>query len=270
MLYRMVLHRVIYLFMGSILLLFTNSCSLLGSDNEEIADCILEEIRFDEFNSLRFQTISGGRIYRITQQFIEDDEVIITGSYQFNYYSDRIVITDQENPDTPLPFMTIDLENDRPVRILRYFATAGVRLYHDFSYPEDDLIRIDLTREASTGDVLYVGYSLYYLNGNGNIIRNERFRADEEDPDVFNKIEDRTFTYDDFQSPQENLYLPFFAASNFPDVKFFSENNILSFTDSEENQTFQYQYQYGENNSTVSQILPTGQSIQFEYVNCPE
>lgn len=267
MLHRFFLLRKNFLFLGFPLLLFVNSCSLLGSEDEEIINCILEEIRFDEFNSLNFQTLSGGKIYSVTQQFIDEDEVTVTASFQFSYNGDNIIITDQENPDTPLPFMTVEIEDDRPVHVQRNFALAGVQLLYDISYPDDNSIRIDLTRVASTGDVLYIGYSLYHLNGNGNVTRNERFRADEEDPEVLEKIEDRTFTYDDFPSPQKNLYLPFFADTNFPDAKFFSENNILTFT--ENNQSFQFQYQYGVNNTTVVQTLPSGQSIQFEYVNCP-
>lgn len=246
---------------------FILSCSILESDDEQITNCILEEIRFNEVNSLKFQTISGGRIYQIKQLLTLEDEIRTVASFQFNYFQDSIAVVDQINPSTQ-PFLSINLENEKPKQITRFFLTAGVKLIHEITYPENDIIRVDLNREASTGDVLYVGYSLYYLNPNGNIVRNERFRADEDESSGFLKIEDRRYTYDDYPSPQDNLYLPFFADTNFPDVKFFSPNNILSFT--EDNQTFEFQYQYDENNNTTSQILPMGQAIEFNYINCPD
>lgn len=262
-------YRYLPIFIIALFLLLLGSCSLLESEEDKQTECILEELQFDPFNSLKFQTISGGRIYRIVQQFTpEEGDVRIRGTYFFKYFPDKIVVTDQLDSISPFPFMTIELENDRPTTVTRYFTSSGVLLFHEFSYPEEDLIRIDMTREASTGDVLYVGYSLYHTGPDGNIVRNERFRAVEDDPSGFRKLEDRRYTYDGSNSPQKKLYLPFFGTSNFPDVRFFSENNILSFT--EDNQTFEYSYQYGESNSPVIQTLPTGQTIQFRYINCPD
>jgi len=252
-----------------LVLLLLGSCSILESDEDKQNECILEEIQFDPFNSLKFQTISGGRIYRIIQEFTpKDGETQIKGSFLFKYFPDKIVVTDQQDPISPFPFMTIEMENDKPTTVTRYFTSAGVLLFHEFSYPENDLIRIDMTREASTGDVLYVGYSLYHTAPDGNIVRNERFRATDDDPSGFRKLEDRRYSYDGSNSPQKELWLPFFGSSNFPDVKFFSENNILSFT--ENNQTFQYNYQYDERNRPVTQTLPSGQIIEFSYINCPD
>lgn len=244
------------------------SCSLVNTDDKEIIPCILSEIKYDAFNSLKFQTISGGRIYNISQLFTEDDEPTIIASFQFNYFEDLISIVDQDNPSANEAFMTIRLENDRPYQVLRYFQASGVRLFHDITYPETGKIRVDLTREASTGDILYVGYSLYHLNSDGNVVQNERFVASDEEPSGFEKVQDRSFTYDSNPSPQINLFLPFFADTNFPDVKFFSVNNIL--TISENNQTIQFQYEYGLNNEVVTQTLPTGQSLIFLYANCPD
>ena len=264
MFYRFVL--VIFLSLSVLLL---GSCSVLESDDESQTQCILEEIQFDPFNSIRFETISGGIVYRVLQEFTpEEDDIRITESYRFNYYPDEIVVTDQMNPVTPYPYMTVELMEDgeQLSRIVRYFASAGVLLFHEFSYPEENLIRIDLTREASTGDILYIGYALYYLNNDGNVSREERFRTDEEESSGFRKVQDRRYQYDNSLSPQDNLLLPFFGGPTFPDVTFFSVNNVLSFT--ENGQTFDYSYLYNDNNSPVEQLLPTGQAIQFGYVNC--
>ncbi|TVR27779.1 MAG: hypothetical protein EA390_13350 [Balneolaceae bacterium] len=227
----------------------------------------MQEIKFDEFNSLKFQTLSGGRIYNISQTFTDNDEEIIVGSYQFSYSENSITVVDQRISYALYPYLSIELEDESPKQIIRYYHASGVLLFHDFSYPKENLIRVDLTREASTGDILYVGYSNYHVNSDGNIMRNERFRADSDEPTGFRKTEDREFTYDSAASPFLNLYLPFFAHSNFPGVEFFSANNIKSIT--EDDRTFEFRYQYGENNQTVNQTLPSGQLITFNYANCP-
>lgn len=253
--------------LASIVLITAGSCSIVNTESEEISDCILEEIQFDQFNTLKFQTISGGRIYQIRQELTIEDETKTVASFQFNYFKDSLSVVDQLNGSTVQPFLTVILEDDKPKKITRFFSTAGVRLIHEVSYPESSLIRTDLTRVASTGDTLYVGYSNYHTGTGGNILRNERFRADDDEPSGFIKIEDRIYTYDDNPSPQENLFLPFFSDTNFPDVKFFSPNNILSYT--EDGQTFEFSYEYGESNHPVSMTLPFGQSVFFGYVNCP-
>ncbi len=242
------------------------SCSFGETDRIQFENCILNEIRYDQFNSLKFQTISGGRIYRATQEFLIDDEVDIVGAYQFQYAPGLITIINEDQPFSLKPFMTVVHDDFKPTQIQRYFYISGVTLYHDITYPQENIIRIELTRETSAGDLFTFGYSIYELNSDGNIIRNERFFADIDNPTEFEKVQDRFYSYDDFPSPQVDLYLPFFADINFPDVKFFSTNNILSFT--ENNQVFQFQYEYGENNNTLSQTLPVGQSIEFKYANC--
>lgn len=247
-------------------LLYLISCSFGETDRIQFENCILNEIKYDQFNSLKFQTISGGRIYRVTQEFTLDDEVEIVRAYQFKYSPGTITIINEKEPLSPKPFMTVEHHDFKPTQIQRYFFTSGVTLYHDISYPQEDIIRVEITRETSAGDLFTFGYSIYELNSEGNIIRNKRYLAERENPSEFEKVQDRFFSYDDFPSPQVDLYLPFFADINFPDVKFFSTNNILSFT--ENNQLFQFQYEYGENNNTLSQTLPVGQSIEFKYANC--
>lgn len=244
------------------------SCSINSSDDEVVTDCYLEEIRFDEVNSLQFQTISGGQIYRMFRLYIIDGETNILDSYQFKYFEDSLAVIDQGNTFSTEPYLSIRFEGDRPVEVIRYFYSAGVKLFHHITYLQDNQIRIDLSRLDSLGDLLYVGYSLYYLNSEGNVVRNARFRADPDDSTSVMKVEDRTFTYDSFQSPHEDLFLPYFADANFADVKFFSDNNILTF--SENNQTYEYRYEYGLDENVVTQILPSGESLSFSYANCSE
>lgn len=249
-------------------LYLTLSCSVHSPDDEAVSDCYLEEIRFDEVNSLQFQTLSGGRIYRMSRLYTVDGETNILDSYQFKYFEDSLAVIDQGNSFSTEPYLSIRFEEDRPVEAVRYFYSAGVKLFHDIEYFDEDSIRIDLSRLDSTGDLLYFGYAIYHINPDGNVARNERFRADPDDSTSVSKIEDRTFTYDGFPSPQENLFLPYFADADFADVKFFSDNNILSF--SENNQTYEYQYEYGSDENVVTQILPSGQSLSFSYANCSE
>lgn len=260
-------HTKAYLFLlfGSSMLI---SCSIVNNSNEVPPECYLEEIQFDEFNSLSLETLSGGRIYRMLREFTADGETSILDSYKFNYFKDSLAVIDQGNTTSSEPYLSIRFDEDKPVVVVRYFYSAGVKLFHHFTYLQDDLIRIDLSRLDSLGDLFYVGYSLYYMNADGNVIRNERFRADPEDTTSFTKIEDRTFTYDRFQSPQEELFLPYFSNASFPDVKFFSENNILSY--SENGQNFEFEYEYGPDNNVISQTLPSGQSLTFSYANCSE
>lgn len=250
-----------------LLVVIAMSCSVNDSESDSMTECILQEIRFDEFNSLNFKTISGGRIFNLTQEFTFEGETDIVESFLFKYVPDSIAILDQNDPFSTRPFISVRLEDEKPVQVVKFFSGSGVRLIHDINYSEPNQIRIDLTRIVSFGDEFYEGYSIYYLNPNGNVTRNERFEAILDEPGEFIKFEDRFYMYDDFPNPQKDLYLPFFADRNFPDVKFFSSNNIQSFTEQE--QLFQFQNIYGEDQNLVSQILPGGQSIRFGYVNCP-
>jgi YD repeat-containing protein len=253
---------------AAIALLQLASCSVVNNEDAPAPECYLEEIRYDEFNSLRFQTISGGQLYRISRLFTVDGEVNVQADYRFNYSKDTLTVLDRTLPFANTPFMAIAYENEEPRKVARYFYSSGVTLFHDISYFEEDRIRIDLSRLDSTGDLLYVGYAIYHLNDRGNVIRNERFRADMDDSTLVTKIEDRTFTYDTYPSPQEDLLVPYFGNAGFPDVQYFSANNILTF--SENNQTFEYRYEYGPDDNVITQTVPQGQSVSFSYANCSE
>jgi len=260
-------HRLVrFLFIA---LLFLGACGLVESENEEETECYLSRIQFNPFDSLNFRTISGGRIYSLTQELTIDDETSITASFQFTYQQESIRVVDQLNPHPINPYMAITRDDeDRPVEVIRYFNSIGVILTHEITYPEKNKIRVDLTREASTGNVLYIGYSDYILDDDGNVVRNQQFRADSEEPSGFSPILDRFYTYDDNPNPQDDLYLPFFANVNFPDLTFFSANNVLSYT--EDGQTFTFEYDYGPNGEVVRQTRPTGNEILFGYANCSD
>lgn len=236
--------------------------------NEEQTECYLSRIQFNEFDSLNFRTISGGRVYSLTQESTVDGETSITALFQFSYQQESIRVVDQMDPHPVNPYMAITLEDDRPVEVVRYFNSIGVVLTHEISYPEMNRIRVDLTREASTGDVLYIGYADYRLDDNGNVVRLQQFRADEDNPSEFTPMLDRFYTYDDNPNPQDDLYLPFFANVNFPTLTFFSSNNILSYT--ENGQTFKFDYAYGPNREVVRQTRPAGNEILFGYANCSD
>lgn len=250
------------------LLFILSSCDLVNSDNEEQVECYLSKIQFNQFDSLNFRTISGGRVYSLTQELTIDGESDITASFQYAYQKNSIRIVDQLNFHPTNPFMAITLEDERPVQVLRYFNSVGVLLTHDVSYPEENKIRVDLTREASTGDVLYIGYSDYTLDENRNVVRLQQFRVNDDNPSEFFPILDRFYTYDNNPNTQSNLYLPFFANVDFPNPTFFSSNNILSYT--ENGQTFNFNYDYGPDGEIVRQTRPAGNDILFGYANCSD
>lgn len=243
-------------------------CNLLESENEEETQCYLSKIQFNPFDSLNFRTISGGQVYSLTQELTIDGETSVTASFHFTYRQGSIRVVDRLNPHPVNPYMAIALEEDRPVKVLRYFNSVGVLLIHEISYPEENRIRIDLTREASTGNVLYIGYSDYRLDDNGNVVRLQQFRANDDDPSQFISLLNRFYTYDDNPNPQKSLFLPFFSNVNFPTLTFFSNNNILSYT--EDGQTFTFDYEYGPDGEIVRQIRPAGNEILFGYANCTE
>lgn len=255
-------------FISAALLLFAASCSLVNNKEGAAPECYLEEIRYDEFNSLRFQTISGGQFYRVSRLFTVEGQANLQADYRFSYSTDSLTVQDRTLPFANTPFMAIAYENQDPSKVARYFYSSGVTLFHDIAYFEEDSIRVDLSRLDSTGDLLYFGYAVYHMNDEGNVIRNVRFRADTADSTNLTKIEDRTFTYDTYPSPQEDLLIPYFGGAGFPDVQFFSANNILTFT--ENNQTFEYQYEYGPDENVITQSVPQGQSLSFSYANCSE
>ena len=251
-----------------IFLLFLSGCGILESENEEGTECYLSKIQFNQFDSLNFRTISGGKVYSLTQELTIDGESDITASFKFFYQQETIRIVDQLNPHPVNPYMAITLEGDRPTEVIRYFNSVGVVLIHEISYPQENRVRVDLTREASTGDVLYIGYSDYNFDDNGNVTRVQQFRANDDNPSEFTTILDRFYTYDDKPNPQNELYLPFFANVNFPTLTFFSTNNILSYT--EGGQTFNFDYDYGPDGEVIRQTRPAGNEILFGYANCSD
>lgn len=258
--------KVVLLLLTSLLVL--NSCDLLESDNTEETECYLSKIQFNQFDSLNFRTISGGRVYSLTQELTVDGETSVTASFQFNYRAGSIRVVDQMNFHPINPFMQVTLENERPVEVIRYFNSVAVELIHEISYPEENKVRVDLTRKASTGDVLYVGYSDYIFDNEGNVVRLQQYRANDENPSEFITILDRFYTYDENPNPQNGLYLPFFTNVDFPNLTFFSQNNVLSYT--EDGQTFQFEYAYGPDGEVIRQTRPAGNDILFGYANCSD
>lgn len=245
-----------------ILLSLTFSCK---ENDEPDTACILERIQFDQYNSLEFVTLSGGVIYQLRQVFEYEDELNVVASFQFTYFLDSLVVNDQLEPGK-LPYLTVSLKDDQPQQVIRYFPSADVQIIHDFTYA-DDFIRVDLTRLASNGESLHAAYAYYYLNSSQNVDRIERYEIEREGLFTFEKVEDRAFIYDNYESPFQGLYLPFFADSELPDIKFFSANNILDIQ--EQNEVLRFTYEYGEENSTKRLTDPQGRSVAFHYLNCP-
>lgn len=239
---------------------------MISGCDEEIsqAPCILEEIILDEFNSLKFRTISGGRVYQLVQEFTLEGQVDTIAYFQYVYFLDSLVVLNLLDPGQR-PYMSVSFENERPIEVLRYFTSTGVLLYFDFEYNEANL-RINLTRIASNGDRLLATYAIYHYDENENIERVEQFGIDQEDRSNFVVIQNRTFNYDNESSPLKNLYLPFFANANVPSVEFFSTNNIISVKD--ENGRIEIDYQFNEFNKVVKQINPDGTELNYGYLNC--
>ena len=242
------------------------SCSL--EDVEKNEACILEEVQFDDYNRLKFTTISGGKIYQVKQEFTFEGETDVVASFQFTYFKDSLVIRNQlESTPTKLPFISVKFEGDRPLEVIKYFPSSDVKLIHEFDYSVDNRIRINLTRVASNGQSLFAAFANYYIDSKGNVFQLESYALDRETATEFVKVEDRTFIYDSYQSPMQGMFLPFFAGNYLPDVKFFSRNNVLEIRENEQNA--RYEYEYGENDNTLTQVQPNGQPVYFSYVNCP-
>ena len=239
---------------------------ILSGCGEDITKppCILEEIVLDEFNSLKFRTISGGVVYQVVQEFTLGDEIDTLAYFQYVYFLDSLVVLNQLDPGQR-PYMSVSFENDRPTRVLRYFTSTGVLLDFDFEYGESSL-RVDLTRIASNGDELLATYANYYFDENDNVERIEQFGIDQEDRSNFVLINDQRFTYDNQVSPLQGLYLPFFANPNVPSVEFFSGNNIISVED--EVGVVEIDYDFNSDNMVSRQINPDGTQIGYEYLNC--
>lgn len=240
-----------------------SACTTDGLQDENA--CILEEIAFDRFYTLKFKTISGGQIYQINQEFTFEGETNVVASFQFQYFTDSLVIRNQMR-ESSFPHMTVRFEDDRPISVSRYFTASGVHLNHQIDYLSDELLRIDLYRVASDQSVFYVGYADMFFDEANNVERYVHYSVDRNDSTIFYKTVDQSFTYDEFRSPQKGLFLPFFNGANFPEIQFFSANNVLSVT--ENNQKIDFGYEYGANNSTTVFYQPNADPVQFSYVNC--
>lgn len=245
-------------------------CAVLVSCNQEEVtpqECILETLQFDPLYRLEFRTLSGGRIYEIKQYFDFEGESKVVASFSFDYFKDSLAVRDRINASNyKYPFLTATYADDRLKQVVKYFPQSEIRLIHDLSYPASDQIKVDLTRVASNGDRLYAAYGLYDLNQNGNVVRVQRFGIDESNRERMVLYDEIVYTYDDYLSPVDNLFLPFFTETNVPDARFFSKNNIVSEIINGVEQS--YSYEYGANRSISTQTPPNGPSVYFEFVNC--
>ncbi|HCX22601.1 MAG: hypothetical protein CMB80_25640 [Flammeovirgaceae bacterium] len=212
-----------------LLFILTLSCE---ESEPALSECILEAIHLDDRNRLEFVTISGGKIYQVTQKYETDEEIETVASYRFNSFPDSLVILDQLNPGK-FPFMRVNYENGRPYKIIRHFPTEDVLLTHDISY-SNDLIEVNMSRVASTGDFAELGHGLYHLDASGNVFHVEKFRWDL-NQQIY-KYDERFFQYDQGISPLEGLLIPFFVRVALPDAEF-SLQEILWWTNKLERET---------------------------------
>tara|TARA_Y100001935_G_scaffold223573_1_gene199116 strand:+ start:14764 stop:15561 length:798 start_codon:yes stop_codon:yes gene_type:complete len=252
-----------------LLMLAVTGWSCGAGATDEAAPCLLESVHYDERNSLRFLTISGGRVYQLTQEYIDfEGETDIVHAYSFVYYQDSIAVKDVDFPTAKYPYISVRSEEDQIQKIVRYSPTAGVQLFHHFDHSDENILRIDMSRIASTGHYLYFGYALYHFNEEGNVVRGERYRIDFENPedDSLYKIEDRYYTYDTRPNPYQGLLIPFFSTIDFPDPRYFSENNVMR--EEQGSEYAGYQYEYGAQGNVRIQYLPDGNQTRFDYLNC--
>ena len=234
-------------------------------EEPEVAPCILNEIELDEFNTLQYFTISGGRVYQLRQLFDNGVERDTLAFFQYTYFLDSLVVTNQLDPSLR-PYMSVRYEGERILQVVRYFTSSGVLLLFDFEYG-DAIVTVNLTRVASNGDELFATYANYYFDDADNVVRIEQFGIDEDDRSQFVLTQDRRFTYDNFVSPLEGLLLPFFANANVPGVEFFSKNNIIVVED--EDERIEIDYIYNEFGNVTRQLNPDGTELGYGYVNCP-
>lgn len=245
--------------------LIFQSCDI-NSSTPDTDSCILSSIQFDAINTIHISTVSGGKIFEVFQEANIDGETEIVASFRFIYQPDSISIRNLLSSGDQFQSLGIKLEDDRPVQVIKSFSGQGIQLIHDVTYPSNQLVRVDLTRIASNGDSLIVGFSNYHKDNNGNVRRYERYSADRSNPEFFTLEEDLIFTYDDFESPVNGYYLPFFNNTGFPDARFFSNGNITSI--SQDSSTVFFENEYGREGQLLSQKQVNGPVVFFEYANC--
>ncbi len=244
-------------------------CAIISCDEDitPATDCILEGIQLDESNSILFTTISGGLIYEVKQQLTLEDETRTLVSFRFNYFEDSIAIINQSSSvSSQFPHLWINLRENRPVKVVRYFAQSDVQLIHTFDYFDPSKIRIKLDRVASNGSLLKAGYGDYFIDDNGNVIRLTLFGIDPDNSAEFIMTSDRTYSYDEFKNPTKGLYLPYFNATSLPDPRFISNNNILS--TNEGSNFVALVHQYGAKSQVTQSREPNGSVLQYSYINC--
>jgi len=246
-------------------MIFITSCS--EDDGEPTYSCLLSRIVYDQTGSLKLETISGGKIYQMKEQYLEASRYKTLVTYGFKYPLNEVVI-DNLSDDTSTPLIHAYSENGRPVKVERYFSDSGVTLTHVITY-EGAVVRDELNWRAKSGATLKYGYSEYYLDVNGNVENYKQFNYDIEDQSIITQTEDIQFEYDESDSPWAGLYFPLFLNIGMADVKFFSKNNIVNIFDKQASQ--RYDYQYNQNGlPTLLSISGSSNEVAFKYINCED
>jgi len=240
-----------------------------SEDENELSfdSCIVESIQFSENSRLAFQTISGGMIYQLNQENLFEETPAEVASFAYTYFTDSIAIKNQlqENPSR-FPYLWVVLENERPIRVVRYFQTGAVQLIHSIDYSDESQIRVDIERVASNLDTLNAGYGEYYLDENDNVTRLVVFGIDEDNPGQLRLYQDQTYNYDNANNPIKGFYLPFFNITSLVNPGFFSTNNIIS--EEGTNGSAFYDLTYGTDGELSSSTASSDDRIFYQYLNC--
>ncbi|MTI40663.1 hypothetical protein [Fulvivirga lutimaris] len=245
------------------LLPFVVSCS--EEEGKPNTSCLLRRIVYDQTGSLLLETVSGGKIYQIKEQFKEGGKYKTLVTYGFKYPLNQVAIDDLSD-DSTVPLILVYLDNNRPVKVEKYFSDSGVTLTHVITY-EGTVIRDELNWEAKSGEKLKYGYADYLLDDNGNVVNYKQFNYGIEDQSIITQTEDIQFEYDESESPWDGLYFPFFANIGMVDIKFFSKNNIVNIYDKIASQ--RYDYQYNQSGlPTLLSVSGSSNEVEFEYINC--
>lgn len=241
--------------------------SCTDDSNELSTNCLLSRIVYDQSGSLKLETVSGGKIYQMKEQFLEEGKYKTLVTYGFKYPLNEVII-DNLSDDITVPLIHVYLENGRPAKVERYFSDSGVTLTHMITY-EGSVIRDELNWEAKSGDKLKYGYADYHLDGNGNVENYKQFNYDIEDQSIITQTEDIVFEYDDSDSPWDGLYFPMFLNIGMVDIKFFSKNNIVNIYDKTASQRYDYQYNQ-KGLPILLSVSGSSNEVEFEYINCQD